>query len=159
MLDKGIGLFPLGLFPLGYGQSGSTTSVTSKLFIKSDGSQGNVAKIDSLTGDYVLDDHGNAIGDNSLNQMVYLGLKTTINTSCLLNFGLDIENIKTISPNIQLKFKLAVNSAVKHLIDRKLISIVSIDVINIQNKPGAIQVFVNYKDLTTNETNKIKLLG
>jgi len=158
MSDIGFGLCGFGTSVYGFGTPGTANSTTAKLFIKEDGTRGNTIKIDPNSGDYVLDDNGIPMGDNSINQMVYLALKTTKNSSALLNFGIDIASIKTVGDNVKLKFTLAVNDAVKHLTDRRLISIVSVDVVQLMNKPGAIQVTVKWKDLTNGEVNAFKLI-
>ncbi len=159
LTDLGFGYAGFGLSHFGYGTPAAINSSTKALFKKLDGTYGNCGLIDPLTGDDVLDDSGNPIGDNSINQMVYLALRTTRNSSVLLNFGIDIKNIKTITDNIKLKFQLAVNDAVKHLTDRKLITITLVEVTEIMNKPGAIQVLVNWKDNSNGEINSFKLLG
>lgn len=157
-IDLGYGLSGFGNSIFGYGTPGVSDSSAAKMFIKSDGTKGNVAKIDFSTGDYVLDAGGNPVGDNSVNQMVYLALKTTKNSSSLRNFGIDLLSIKTVTENIKLKFNLAVSSALKHMTDRKLISIISVDVNQIINKPGAITVNVKWRDETSGDINSIKLL-
>ena len=157
--ELGFGASGFGNSIFGFGTPASTNSSTAKIFIKSDGTRGNCAKLDPYTGDYVLDSAGNPVGDDSVNQMVYLALRTTKNSSALLNFGIDISKIKTITDNVQLKFQLAVKNAVKHLTDRQLISILSVDVFFPPNMPTALQVKVMFKNLTNNEVNTFKLVG
>lgn len=156
--DLGLGVSGLGTSIFGYGSLISTNTTTAKLFLKTDGTIGNAIKIDPLTGDYVLDSNGNPVGDNSINQMVYLAFKTTRNSSALLNFGIDISKIRTITDNVNLKFQLAVNQAVKHMTDRNLIKIISVDVSQINNLPNTLKVLVKWKDLTNGETNSFKLI-
>lgn len=156
--NLGFGLSKFGLSIFGFGDTIHGNTTTAKLFLKPDGAKGNAIKIDPSTGDFVFDANGNPVGDNSVNQMVYLALKTTYNSSALLNFGIDISNIKTITSNLDLKFKLAVNAAVKHLTDRNLITIISVDVSTIPNKPTAVQVNVKWRDQTSGEINSIKLI-
>lgn len=156
--DIGLGLCAFGTSVYGFGTPGVSNSTTAKLFIKPDGTRGNVAMIDPQTGDYVLDVNGIPVGDNSINQMMFLALRTTRNSSALLNFGIDISKIKTITPNIQLKFQLAVNDAVAHLIARNLVTITSVSVTNLLNKPTSIQVMVNWKDNSNGEVNAFKLI-
>lgn len=159
MSDVGFGLSGFGNSIFGFGTPGSTNSSTAKIFIKSNGTRGNAAKIDPQTGDFILDDAGNVVGDDSINQMVYMALRTTKNTSVLLNFGIDISKIRTITDNVKMKFQLAVNDAVKHLTDKRLITILSVDVISILNMPTSLQVVVTFKNLTNNEINSFKLVG
>ena len=154
----GFGLSPFGSSVYGFGQAASVDSTTAKLFLKPDGTRGNAAKIDPYTKDYVLDDNGNIVGDNSVNQMVYLALRTTKNSSVLLGFGIDISKIKTVTDNVNVKFQLAVNEALKHMTDKKLISNVTVKVNKIGQLPGALEVIVNWRDNTNGETNVFKLI-
>jgi hypothetical protein len=154
-----MGVCGLGTAILGYGDPSIINSTTVKLFKKSDNSYGNVAALDYETGDYILDpDTGIPLGENSVGQMVAMACKTKLNSSGLFGFGIDISNIKTITNNISSKFEIAIKAAVKHLVDRKLINIVSVSVVQIKNQPGAIGVTFKWTDLTNGETNLYKLI-
>ena len=154
MSDLGFGLSPFGTSIFGYGTTTSLNSSTAKLFLKSDGSRGNVAKIDAVTGDFVLDEFGNKVGDDSVNQMMYLALRTSKNSSALLNFGIDLSSIKTITDGVNLKITLFINDAVKHLTDKNLVSIEN--VIIERTKDTGLAINVKWKNLTSNELNTFK---
>lgn len=128
-MSNGFGNGALGYSAFGFGEPSSINSSAAKLWIKADGTQGNCAKIDPKTGDYVLDDSGNSVGEDSLNQMVYLALNTIHNKSAVPGFGFDvITNNATKNAGLTTRIKLAVYNAVKHLTEPGLISIVSVAV-------------------------------
>jgi hypothetical protein len=159
MVVLGMGLNPAGISILGWGYNQIADSTTVKLFRKADGSYGNVSALDYSNGDYLLDPiTGIPTGENSVQQMVALACKTSLNSSCLQGFGIDISSIKTITDNISQKFELAIRAAVKHMTDRKLIDIINVSVSQIKNQPGAIGVTFKWLDRTNGETNLYKLL-
>ena len=159
MVVLGMGLCPAGTSIAGWGYNQIADSTTVKLFRKSDGSYGNVAALDYSNGDYILDPiTGIPTGENSVQQMVALVCKTSLNSSCLQGFGIDISSIKTITSNIKQKFELAIRAAVKHMTDKKLIDIISVDVAQIQNQVNSVSVTFKWLDKTNNETNLFKLI-
>lgn len=152
----GAGMAPAGSSIVGYGSPSMVNSSTAKLWIKSDGSQGNCAKIDPTTGDYALDGYGNSIGDDSINQMVYLAFRTILNSSTIKGFGIDINVTDyTMSTNIEKRVKLAVLKAVKHLTDPKIITIESIIVNRLT--PTGIDVKINWINNSTGQLNEFTL--
>jgi len=154
---KGLGLAGYGSSQYGYGTPATVNSTTAKLLLKTDGTYGNVPKIDPNTKDFVLDENGNKIGDNSVNQMVYLALRTYKNASAVLGFGIDINKVKVINDNIQVKIQLMVSEALSDLISRKMITLDKVLVTRV--KQTAIQVDVLWTDLTNNSQNTFKLIG
>lgn len=152
-MTLGFGAAPFGSSPAGYGLPSFVNSSTAKLWIKENGEQGNCAKIDPLTGDYVLDENGNSVGEDSINQMVYLAFSTILNSSIINGFGIDLNVTDyNMSTNILQRCKLAVMKAVKHLTDRNVISIVSVDVNKISGT--GVEIKVNWRNNSTGEINE-----
>lgn len=126
------------------------------MYIKSDGTQGNCAKIDPETGDYMLDEYGNSVGDDSTNQMVYLAIFTLKDTSSVLGFGLDIDVSNAVmSGNVEARAKLAVAKALKHLTDKRLISLVSVTAT--RETPTGVRIVIQWINNSTGELNETAL--
>lgn len=148
----GYGMAGLGSTAFGYGVPSMVNSSTAKLWIKADGTQGNCAKIDPVTGDYVLDANGNSVGDDSINQMVYLAFNTIFNTSAVRGFGFDISpDNAVISPAMIQRVKLSAFKAVKHLTDPRIVSIVSVDIKRISGTGQ--EVHIEWRNNSTGEIN------
>jgi len=148
-----LGQSGLGSSQYGYGSPASINSTTAKLFRKVDGTYGNVAKTNPNTGDYVLDANGNNVGDDSVNQMVFLALRTIKNSSSVANFGFDFK-AKVISDSAELKIKLAVNDTLKNLITKKLIILNSVEV-NRATVSG-LEITVKWTNTSSSEQNTFK---
>lgn len=153
-MSIGAGYSGAGGGHVGFGMHTSINSSTAKVYIKADGTQGNCAKIDPLTGDYVLDEFGNSVGDDSVNQMVYLAFNTLFNTSAVDGFGFDINTTDSvISATTNQKIKLAVMKAARHLTSNGVISIVSVTPQKVT--PTGLQVIIQWMNLSTGEINDL----
>ena len=153
-MSIGAGYSGVGSSKAGFGTPTMINSSTAKVYIKADGSQGNCAKIDPLTGDYVLDDYGNSVGDDSVNQMVYLAFNTLFNSSAVDGFGFDLNTSDSvIDETTNLKAKLAVMKAAKHLTSNGVISIVSVTTQKITQT--GLQVVIQWMNLSTGEINDL----
>lgn len=152
--NLGAGYAYVGSSNAGFGNPASINSSVAKMYLKADGTQGNCAKIDPTTGDYMLDAYGNSIGDDSVNQMVYLAFKTLFNSSSVEGFGFKIDTSSyVIDETTNQKIKLAVMSAVKHLTSTKLISIMSV-VVNKITQTG-LSIDIQWINLSTGEINTL----
>lgn len=151
-MTQGAGLMPFGSIHCGFGIPSQLNSSTAKVYIKRDGTQGNAALIDPKTGDYVLDEFGNTVGDDSINQMVYLAFNTLYNSSSVPNFGfpIDISN-SVITDGLINRIKLAVFKTVKHMTDAKVITIISVNVKRATQT--GLEVIVQWRNNSTNEIN------
>lgn len=153
-MTLGAGIAALGAARVGYGTPSQANSSTVKVYIKSDGTQGNCAKIDPATGDYVLDEFGNSVGDDSVNQMVYLALNTILNSSTVSGFGIDLNTRDyVINETTTLQVKLAVMKAVKHLTSKNVITIVSVQVQKVTQT--GLQILIQWMDNSTGEINEL----
>lgn len=157
VFDLGVGLAEAGLSVAGYGTPATLISSIVPLFVLPDGTQGNVAAINPQTGDYIIDDNANFIGQQSVPQMVYLALTTKFNSSAVVGFGLDISSIKTISSNVANLFQSRVQSALQNMITAQLIRLINVKVTT--SLENGVTVVVNYQDLTSGEINKFLLIG
>ncbi len=125
MSDLGFGESGFGSAGYGYGDPAIGISATSKIFVQADGTQGDCAYIDPATRNYVLDERGNKVGWDSIRQKVYLALRTTLGSSCIADQGIEWpRGVRT--EDIATKNKLAVNAALKTMIDQNLIEVVQV---------------------------------
>lgn len=151
---SGFGYTSLGSSPFGFGLPATANSSVAKLWIKSDGTQGNCAKIDPKTGDYVLDVNGNSVGDDSVNQKVYLAYKTMLNSSAVAGFGFDLDLDNALINQTRVNsVRLAAYQAVKHLTDPGIITLVSVDVKRVT--PTGMEIRIQWRNNSTNEINTL----
>lgn len=151
-MTTGAGNYPVGSLHCGFGQPSQINSSTAKVWIKRDGTQGNASLIDPRTGDYVLDEFGNSVGDDSINQMVFLALTTIRNTSAVSNFGLELDiNNSIINESTLPRVKLAVFKALKHLTDPQVITIVDVTTTRISGT--GLEINVQWQNNSTGEIN------
>ncbi len=158
-IDLGAGFAPVGFSPFGYGLPGSTTSISDGIYITPAGTQGNVAAINPQTGDYILNENNNLVGDFSVPQGVYLTLTTKLNSSALAGFGIDLGSLRTITSNLVTQIQSLVQIALAPMINQSLIALQSVKVTQQNNPPGSIIIIVNWQDLSSGELNQTKLLG
>ena len=153
-MATGFGSSPIGSSTIGYGVPTTINSSAAKVYIKADGTQGNCAKINPLTGDYMIDENGNSIGDDSINQMVYLAYNTLFNSSTVNGFGFDV-NIHDLVINEQTKskVKLAAMKAVTHLTSKNIITIISVIVKKIT--ATGLEVKIEWMNNSTGEINEL----
>lgn len=150
MAFLGLGACPLGSTPIGFGIYTSLNSTAGKLYQDNDGIIRNAEKINIETGQVEYDQEtGIPKGMDSVQQMVYLALRTVQGSSIIPTFGLKF-NLKTINSSTKQKIQQAVEGALANLVSRRLIEIVEITVDRI--KLNAIFYQLKWKNLTNNET-------
>ena len=128
--NQGAGNCPAGNCPGGFGTPAQTNSSTASLLVQADGTQGNCVFIDPTTGDYRLDAKGQKQGWDSLNQKVYLALRTVLGSSAVPTLGI-VQVSGVIGPDFVARIQGAVRTALKSMTDAHLIIIVDIVVTRI----------------------------
>jgi hypothetical protein len=153
----GMGLSAFGSSRMGFGTPGTINSTVAKLFLKEldQSVRGNAEAINPVTGDYVRDTTtGIHRGMDSVQQMVYLALRTVKNSTLVPNFGL--RNFgEVITDSTRNDIINAVNETLRDLVLRQLIEIVSIEVTRV--KAIAYQILVKWRNITNNETNVFRI--
>jgi hypothetical protein len=153
--DIGCGACGAGSSAAGFGETATMNSITAKLFIKLDGTQGYCALIDQNTGDFVLDSEGNRVGDDAVNQLVYLALFTEKGSSVIFDFGLELQQ-DTINDNTKLIVTNSVKLALKSLIDRQLVELIAV---NVSIAEESVSVGIIWRDVTRNKINNLSVNG
>jgi len=125
----GFGACGFGSAGLGFGTPAATNSTTAALLIQSDGpgvgTPGDCVKLDTVTGDYVLDAQGNKVGWDSLSQRVYLALRTALGSAAVQTMGIKMPR-GVITDNIKAQIGNAVRLALAPLTSANLLTIASI---------------------------------
>jgi len=151
MPELGIGRAPLGRSSIGYGSPSVANSTSKKLLLDEFGVQRNAVKIDTVTGDFVRDPvTGIHLGMDSVQQQVYLALRTLKGSAVVQNLGIAFK-IKTLSETTEQKVKEAVIAALLPLTSRALVRLESVKAERL--KMTGLSVVVTWTNLTTNETN------
>lgn len=147
--DLGAGESSFGGSIAGFGETAVLNSTSAKLYLKSDGTSGDSAKINVETGDYILDEEGNKVGDDSINQLVYFALMTKKDSTLIPNFGLNLSDT-VISSNTEKIVKISVKDALKRLIDKNLVELIDVKVVIDYDK---VNVSIKWKDIVRNKIN------
>lgn len=146
---RGFGLAPFGLAPFGYGSPTIANPNIGLIFKKTDNSIGGGRFIDPVTRDYAIDSEtGRLVGQDSVQQLVYLALVTVKGSSAVTNLGQSFTSIQLKTENIDVIIKNEVNLALKKLITQKLITLndVVVDFVN-----GAARIRVVWTDISQNK--------
>ena len=151
-MSGGLGACGYGNASYGYGDVPVGNSSTAALLKKTDGTQGDAAYIDPTTGDFVLDANGNKVGWDSLDQMVYLALATTLGSSAVTTLGIALPS-GLITPNIATQNQNAVYAALKSLTDQNLITILSVVTLR-QPNPDGLRLQVGWQSVSTGQIQK-----
>lgn len=115
---------PFGTVPFGYGTPAIANPNVGLVFRKTDSSLGNNRFIDPATRDYVIDEEtGRIVGQDAMQQMVYLALVTVKESSAVFDLGQNFTSIKVITANIEAQITNEVKRALNHLTVKKQITI------------------------------------
>lgn len=145
-VNLGAGLCGMGSSRCGFGTPASIDGGLPPLLRTSTGHKGEAVKLDSVTGDYVLDGSGQKLGDNAVNQMVYLALRTRLGSSAVLNLGIaDFPDL--ITDDIVLRVQAIIRDALAALVRQGLVELVNVDVKRV--KTTALSIQVNWINKTT----------
>jgi hypothetical protein len=155
--DLGLGVAPLGTALYGYGAPTTLNSTVSKLFLKEEDLtvQANSPAINTKSGDFIRDpETGIHRGMDSVQQMVYLALRTAKNSSLVPNFGIN-RPPKVITDGVEREIQQTVQDALSDLILRRLVELISVEVQRI--KTTGLQILVNWRNLTNSENNTFRI--
>ena len=142
---SGAGRSKAGVSPYGIGTPAVSSANGGAALPDATGAQQGSRYLDPLLRVYVYDANGRAKGAANVPHLVQLALFTTIGTSAMTSLGA-VAPSGVIGSGFDAKRKQTINSALKHLVDAKLISIKSIDV---DSKSRPVHVKVTWIDLTT----------
>lgn len=153
---QGAGKATFGSARVGYGNPAFLNPIRKKVYTKHDGlTQGDSAFINPLTGKYELDERGNVIGGDSIQQMVYLALFTSLNSSVVEDFGIDFNDFtQTVTPSLQYQLRRNIFNALRHLTSTNKISIVDIIIERSKLQPNKLDIEIRWLDVVKNEENQ-----
>lgn len=115
---------PFGTVAFGYGNPAIANPNVGLVLKKSDNSLGSSRFIDPATRDYVIDpETGRIVGQDNMQQMVYLALVTVKESSAVFDLGQNFTSIKQITPNINAQITNDVKRCLNHLTVKKQIVI------------------------------------
>lgn len=144
-----MGACPAGSSPCGFGTVARLPSTVTPILRKPDGTQGDCRAIDTRTGDYVLDASGNAVGWDSLDQKVYLALRTDLGSSAEQSLGVQWPT-GVIRDDMAARNKAAVVAALKRLTEAG--EIVLLDVITTRIGPTRMSREVRWRATGSNRS-------
>ncbi len=140
---------PFGTVPFGYGTPAIANPNVGLVFRKTDSSLGNNRFIDPSTRDYVIDtETGRIVGQDAMQQMVYLALVTVKESSAVFDLGQNFTSIKVITENIEAQITNEVKRALNHLTVKKQITINNIFVE--RDDRNVIRIHVVWTDTSKN---------
>jgi hypothetical protein len=141
----------IGSTPAGVGYTAPINSTAARVLLRPDGTRGNVARINVVTGDFVLGSTGEKVGWDSTSQRVYLALRTVLGSSAVQTLGIDLPTGGVITANMEQRIRNAVLAALKSLTTAGLIEVV--DVVTTRVAQSGVQTVVTWRDTGTGELN------
>lgn len=147
-MSGGMGSCGFGNAPMGSGDIVTGAASPSRFLLKEDGTLGECAKINPVTGDFVVTARGEKVGDDSINQMVYLALRTDLGSAAVTTLGIELPS-GVIRDDVKVTVRNAVLAAVKRLTDANLIAVV--DVATDRLGPTSIRIHVRWQRLSTGQ--------
>jgi hypothetical protein len=155
----GIGLQGAGASPAGWGTPSLADAVGGALLRdETTGKSLGSRKIDPLTRDYELDEHGRVLGEHTTRHLVQMALTTAKGSAAMRSLGLNTANMSRITGDFERRVLDAVTSAVAHLVSAGLIQVLGISQYRAGAKGGLRegQVFARFRwrDLTSSEEHE-----
>lgn len=151
---SGFGKQPAGTSPYGLGTP-AVAPVPGGVVLRNEltGRSEGGRYIDPITKDYTFDDHGRLLGMPNVRQMVQLALSTTRGTSAVKDLGNELSKVDRITANVERRVRDICTLATRHLIDARLIEVVSVT--TERAKATALRIRFKYRDLTTSEEEEV----
>lgn len=155
--NLGMGLCRCGLAVVGFGDVATADDINTQILPDASRQQSQDARfIDPSSKDYVVDQYGRTVGDNSIAQQVYLALITTKGSCANFTLGNDFKKIKTYnSKTIQAQISTQVRLALKTLIDNKSITLINVSVVLSQVQ--TISIKVEWRNNLTQQNNTFRI--
>jgi hypothetical protein len=139
----GLGACGIGSTGVGVGYSAPINSTAARLFVQPDGTRGDCARIDAVTGDFVLNATGEKVGWDSTSQRVYLALRTALGSSAVETLGIDLPSGGVLTDKTIERIRLAVLAALKALTTAGLIEV--LEVLTIRAAQSGVQTEVRWR--------------
>lgn len=147
---SGFGSQPFGSSPYGIGTPAVAEAAGGKL-LRDSVSGKSTGSLLIQDGDYVFDENGRLLGMDDVKQLVYLAVKTTKGSSAMRELGQTIRKIDRITSNIEYRVEATLRAAVKHLIDKELVEIISVKVEQIRE--GVVIARMAWRNLLTGKAD------
>ena len=151
----GLGRSPLGTGPYGYGTPDAAPATGGDALTGDNGQRFGSRRIDPVTGQYVFDDWGRAVGAPDMHQMVYLAVATTLGSSTDPTLGNDVRSIQDITANHAQRVEAKLRAALEHLTADGRIAIVSVDTRRLGETRTA--TVLRWRDLTTGTEHDMRV--
>ena len=116
----------------------------------------NARYINPLTMDFEISANGHFVGENLVDQQVYLALITDFGTACQADLGNKIKTVKMITPGIITTVSTIINSCLSNLVQAGSITINNLQVALTQ-QPGQISIQLTFTNNETATQNVINL--
>jgi hypothetical protein len=156
-MPLGAGACPAGSSSAGYGVPDQGNNPQNAIFPDPrTGLPLTGRNINSATNDYTFTSDGRTQGMPTVNQLVYLAVKTVrgsaaLSPSALQPLGLDLSKAQEIGPDFERQISAALASALSPLVRQGLITIVGLTWLPVDNPDGAAP-WLQWQDNTTGRT-------
>lgn len=146
--NQGMGNCFMGSSRFGYGNPATQDPIQRALLRRPDGTLGDCALLDPASADYVLDADGNNVGGDSLEQRVYLALRTVLGSSAVATLGI-VPIGGVITDDLAARNTKSVNAALKGLTDANAIRVLAVTTTRLGQ--SAIRLQVTWQAVTTGQ--------
>jgi hypothetical protein len=133
------------------GYTPPVNSTAARVLLQPDGTRGDCARIDAVTGDFLLSATGEKVGWDGTSQKVYLALRTALGSAAVQSMGIDVPTGGVITANMEQRIRNAVLAALQSLTTAGLIEVV--DVVTKRAAQSGVQTTVTWRDTGTGELN------
>jgi hypothetical protein len=154
-MPVGLGRSPLGTGPYGYGTPDPAPATGGEALTGDNGRRFGSRRIDPVTGQYVYDEWGRAVGAPDMHQMVYLAAKTTLGNAVDPTLGNDVQSIKDITDNHAQQVEAKLRAALEHLTSDGRIAIVGVETRRTGETRTA--TVLRWRDLTTGSEHDMRV--
>lgn len=149
----GAGACGAGSAGAGVGTPATADAHVRRFLLTASGAQGTAPRVDSRTLDLEIDDDGNVVGADSVDQSVQLILTTRRGSTMDPDFGLR-ELPRLAVPNLAAIARAYVREALSRLLARRLIELRQVDV---QREGSRMSLLVQYVNLTTADDRSVSI--
>lgn len=153
----GAGTQKAGTSSAGFGVSESATA-PGGAFLRDTrtGKSFGARQIDPRTRDYVIDEHGRALGMNAVQHAVQMSIHTERGSAAVQSMGQRLRTLDRITPNFERRMLTVLTEAVQPLVDQGLIEVLGFSHFVAGNNANGLQrgaVFgrFRWRDLTTRQ--------
>lgn len=149
----GFGLQPAGTSNAGWGSPPTAQEQTGRMLADAQGQSTGARKIDPVTKDYELNEHGRIAGMAPVAQIVQLSVRTEKFSSAVAEMGQLLRSVDRVTANIEARCLAQLTDALRPAVDAKLVEVLGFSTFKASKRDGLREGVtygrLRWRDLTT----------